>query len=131
MMSKRSKLPEGYIYIYSELMKTIRCAYPHHHIGFVATCRLWTTSLPLVVHSGMSHQTHWGDEEDGHIGLSSWLHEIRRVGNHLQQYHKLLKERARYLGFFNLWYWTCDVKCNSLSCSFAVIILFTLQQVSA
>ena len=33
------------VYIYSDLMKTIQCADPpHHHNGFVATCRLWTTS---------------------------------------------------------------------------------------
>ena len=33
------------IYIYSDVMKTIRCAYPpHHHNGFVVTCRLWTAS---------------------------------------------------------------------------------------
>ena len=26
-------------------MKTIQCTYlPHHHNGFVATCRLWTAS---------------------------------------------------------------------------------------
>ena len=26
-------------------MKTIQCAYPpHHHNGFVATCRVWTAS---------------------------------------------------------------------------------------
>ena len=26
-------------------MKTIQCAHPpHYHNGFVATCRLWTTS---------------------------------------------------------------------------------------
>ena len=26
-------------------MKTIQCAHPpHHHSGFVATCRLWTAS---------------------------------------------------------------------------------------
>ena len=26
-------------------MKTIQCAHPpHHHNGFVATCRLWTAS---------------------------------------------------------------------------------------
>ena len=34
-----------YIYIYSDVMKTILCAHPpHHHNGFVATCRLWTVS---------------------------------------------------------------------------------------
>ena len=34
-----------YIYIYSEVMKTIQCAHPpHHHNGFVATCRVWTAS---------------------------------------------------------------------------------------
>ena len=22
-------------------MKTIQCAHPHHHNGFVATCQLW------------------------------------------------------------------------------------------
>ena len=46
-------------------MKTIQCAHPpHHHNGFVATCRLWTVS-------GMSPQSHCRDEEDGRIGLSS------------------------------------------------------------
>ena len=31
--------------IYSDVMKTIQCAHPpHHHNGFVATCRLWTAS---------------------------------------------------------------------------------------
>ena len=25
-------------------MKTIQCTHPHHHNGFVATCRLWTAS---------------------------------------------------------------------------------------
>ena len=31
--------------IYSDVMKTIQCAHcPHHHSGFVATCRLWTAS---------------------------------------------------------------------------------------
>ena len=31
------------IQIYSDVMKTIQCAHPpHHHNGFVATCRLWT-----------------------------------------------------------------------------------------
>ena len=37
-----------YIYIYiSDVMKTIQfqCVYPpHHHNGFVATCRVWTAS---------------------------------------------------------------------------------------
>ena len=34
-----------YISIYSEAMKTVQCAHPHHHHnGFVATCRLWTAS---------------------------------------------------------------------------------------
>ena len=36
-----------YIYtqIYSDVMKTIQCTHPpHHHNGFVATCRLWTAS---------------------------------------------------------------------------------------
>ena len=48
-------------------MKTIQCAHPpHHHNGFVATCRLWTPSI-----AGMSPQSHCGDEEDGRIGLSS------------------------------------------------------------
>ena len=33
------------IQIYSDVMKTIQCAHPpHHHNGFVATCRLWTAS---------------------------------------------------------------------------------------
>ena len=32
-------------YIYSDVMNTIQCAHPpHHHNGFVATCRLWTVS---------------------------------------------------------------------------------------
>ena len=32
-------------YIYSDVMKTIQCSHPpHHHNGFVATCRLWTAS---------------------------------------------------------------------------------------
>ena len=55
------------IQIYSDVMKTIQCAHPpHHHNGFVATCRLWTASI-----AGMSPQSHCGDEEDGRIGLSS------------------------------------------------------------
>ena len=33
-----------YICIYSDIMKTIQCAHPHHHNGFVVTCRLWTAS---------------------------------------------------------------------------------------
>ena len=33
-----------YIYIYNEVMKTIECANPPHHNGFVATCQLWTAS---------------------------------------------------------------------------------------
>ena len=34
-----------YIYIYSEVMKTIQCTHPpHHRNSFVATCRLWTAS---------------------------------------------------------------------------------------
>ena len=33
------------IQINSDVMKTIQCAHPpHHHNGFVATCRLWTAS---------------------------------------------------------------------------------------
>ena len=81
-------------------MKTIQCAHPpHHHNGFVATCRLWTASggvhALLVLEptecstshyghmdiwtygrhwpsiAGMSPQSHCGDEEDGRIGLSS------------------------------------------------------------
>ena len=32
------------VYIYSDIMKTIQCAHPHHHNGFVVTCRLWTAS---------------------------------------------------------------------------------------
>ena len=72
-------------------MKTIRCAHPpHHHNGFVVTCRLWTASgrhsttdrhgtPPLAVTelrhrpsiAGMSLQSHCGDEEDERIGLSS------------------------------------------------------------
>ena len=56
-------------------MKTIQCAHPpHHHNGFVATCRLWTASgqlrhWPSI--AGMLPQNHCGDEEDGRIGLSS------------------------------------------------------------
>ena len=38
------------IHIHSEVMKTIKCAYPpHHHNGFAATCWLWTASG--VVHA--------------------------------------------------------------------------------
>ena len=41
------------IHIYSDVMKTIQCAHlPHHHNGFVATCRLWSASggvHPLLV----------------------------------------------------------------------------------
>ena len=34
-----------YICIYSDVMKTIQCTHPpHHHNGFVATCRLWTAT---------------------------------------------------------------------------------------
>ena len=34
-----------YMYIYSEVMKTIQCAHlPNRHNGFVATSRLWTAS---------------------------------------------------------------------------------------
>ena len=34
-----------YKLIYSEVMKAIQCVHlPGHHIGFVATCRLWTAS---------------------------------------------------------------------------------------
>ena len=34
-----------YTHIYSDVMKTIQCAHPpHHHNGFVATCRLWAAS---------------------------------------------------------------------------------------
>ena len=45
-----------YIYINSDVMKTIQCAHsPHHHNGFAATCRLWTatgiSTPPLAVHS--------------------------------------------------------------------------------
>ena len=60
-------------------MKTIQCAHPpHHHNGFVATCRLWTASggtmrelrhWPSI--AGMSPQSHCCDEEDGRIGLFS------------------------------------------------------------
>ena len=33
------------IYMYSEVMKTVQCAHPHHHQnGFVTTCWLWTAS---------------------------------------------------------------------------------------
>ena len=66
------------IQIYSDVMKTIQCAHPpHHYNGFVATCRLWTASggVHVSVHwpsiAGMSPQSHFGDEEDGRIGLSS------------------------------------------------------------
>ena len=35
--------------IYSEVMNTIQCAYPpHHHNGFVATCRLWMARAIVV-----------------------------------------------------------------------------------
>ena len=40
-------------------MKTIQCAHPpHHHNGFVATCRLWTASgavyaLPACCHKAI------------------------------------------------------------------------------
>ena len=33
-----------HLYGYSDVMKTIQCAHPHHHNGFVETCRLWTAS---------------------------------------------------------------------------------------
>ena len=34
-----------YIYLYSDVMKTIQCAHPpRHYNGFVATFRLWTAS---------------------------------------------------------------------------------------
>ena len=64
------------IQIYSDVMKTIQCAHPpHHHNGFVATCRLWTASGRVTGHwpsiADMSPQSHCGDEEDGRIGLSS------------------------------------------------------------
>ena len=60
-------------------MKTIQCAHPpHHHNGFVATCRLWTASgmnSACTMHelrhwpsiAGMLPQSHCGDEEDGCI----------------------------------------------------------------
>ena len=33
------------IHIYSEFMKAIQCVHPpHHHNGFLMTCRLWTAS---------------------------------------------------------------------------------------
>ena len=75
------------IQINSDVMKAIQCAHPpHHHNGFVATCRLWTASggvhalvLTLTMRelrhwpsiAGMSPQSHCGDEEDGRIGLPS------------------------------------------------------------
>ena len=32
-------------------MKTIQCAHPpHHHNGFVATCRLWTASGGVYIY---------------------------------------------------------------------------------
>ena len=32
-------------------MKTIQCAHPpHHHNGFVATCRLWTASGGVTIY---------------------------------------------------------------------------------
>ena len=40
-------------------MKTIQCAHPpHHHNGFVTTCRLWTASdgvHALLVHASLLH----------------------------------------------------------------------------
>ena len=34
-----------YIYIYTDVMKTIQCAHPpYHHCDFVVTCRLWTVT---------------------------------------------------------------------------------------
>ena len=37
--------------IYSDVMKTIQCAHPpHHHNGFVATCRLWTASGGVYIY---------------------------------------------------------------------------------
>ena len=34
-----------YIYIYTDVMKTIQCAHPpYHHSDFVVTCRLWTVT---------------------------------------------------------------------------------------
>ena len=63
-------------------MKTIRCVLPpHHHSGFVATCRIWTVMfvLTLTMHefchwpsiADMSAHSHCGDEKDERIGLSS------------------------------------------------------------
>ena len=45
-----------YIYINSDVMKTIQCTHsPHHHNGFATTCRLWMatgiSTPPLAVHS--------------------------------------------------------------------------------
>ena len=34
-------------------MKTIQCAHPpHHHNGFVATCRLWTYTIVVMRRMG-------------------------------------------------------------------------------
>ena len=47
-------------------MKTIQCAHlPHHHDGFVATCRLWTASggvhaLSVLEATGCSTSTRLG-----------------------------------------------------------------------
>ena len=49
---------------------------------FVGTCRLWTVSVrssrivSLKPTKPLSPQSHCGDEEDGCIVLSSWLHYI-------------------------------------------------------
>ena len=45
-------------------MKTIQCAHlPHHHNGFVATCRLWTASGGVLINIYIyiyifTHHTH-------------------------------------------------------------------------
>ena len=31
-------------YIFSDVMKAIQCAYPHHQNAFVVTCQLWMAS---------------------------------------------------------------------------------------
>ena len=59
----------------------MQCAHPpHHHNGFVATCRLWTASdrvhallIAYTRHVATKPLWCW---RDGHIGLSSWHHYI-------------------------------------------------------
>ena len=50
------------MYIYSDVMKTIQCAHPHHHS---LELRHWLSIADMLP------QSHCGDEEDGRIGLSS------------------------------------------------------------